>query len=76
VLEHRGEIDSDSIYEYLSVGGYAAFEKALFEMSGDEMVKTVSDSKAPSACLRYLSASRPGMGARATASSCWSSPSR
>jgi NADH-quinone oxidoreductase subunit F len=44
VLEHCGEIDSDSIYEYLSVGGYAALEKALFEMSGDDIVKTVSDS--------------------------------
>ena len=36
VLEHCGEIDSDSIREYLSVGGYTAFEKALFDMSHED----------------------------------------
>ncbi|MEZ4358503.1 MAG: NADH-quinone oxidoreductase subunit NuoF [Eubacteriales bacterium] len=44
VLEHCGHIDADSISEYIAVGGYSAFEKALFEMSGDEIVKEVKDS--------------------------------
>ncbi len=44
VLEHCGEIDSDSIEEYLGVGGYSAFEKALFEMQPADIVKEISDS--------------------------------
>lgn len=44
VLEHCGEIDSDSIREYLSVGGYTAFEKALFDMSADDIVNEISES--------------------------------
>ncbi|MBQ4577739.1 MAG: NADH-quinone oxidoreductase subunit NuoF [Clostridia bacterium] len=44
VLEHCGEIDSDSIREYLSVGGYTALEKALFEMKPEEIVTEISES--------------------------------
>ena len=44
VLGHCGEIDSDSIYEYIAAGGYEAFEKALFELDGDWIVKEISDS--------------------------------
>lgn len=44
VLEHCGHIDATSIKEYLAIGGYRAFEKALFEMSSDEIVKTIEDS--------------------------------
>ena len=44
VLEHCGEIDSDSIREYLSVGGYTAFEKALFEMEPADIVKQITES--------------------------------
>jgi NADH-quinone oxidoreductase subunit F len=44
VLEHCGEIDSDSILDYLGTGGYSAFEKALFAMDGDEIVRQISDS--------------------------------
>ncbi len=44
VLEHCGEIDSDSIEEYLGVGGYSAFEKALFDMQPADIVKEISDS--------------------------------
>ncbi len=44
VLEHCGEIDSDSIEEYLGVGGYTAFEKALFDMQPADIVKEISDS--------------------------------
>ena len=44
VLEHCGEIDSDSIEEYLAVGGYAALEKAIFEMQPADIVKEILDS--------------------------------
>ena len=44
VLEHCGHIDADSISEYIAIGGYTALEKALFDMSGDDIVKTVKDS--------------------------------
>ncbi|MBQ1948207.1 MAG: NADH-quinone oxidoreductase subunit NuoF [Clostridia bacterium] len=44
VLEHCGHIDADSILEYIAIGGYTALEKALFEMDGDEIVKTIKDS--------------------------------
>ncbi len=44
VLEHCGEIDSDSIEEYLGVGGYSALEKALFDMQPADIVKEIMDS--------------------------------
>ncbi len=44
VLEHCGHINADSINEYIAHGGYSAFEKALFDMNGDEIVATVKDS--------------------------------
>ena len=44
VLRHCGEIDSESIDEYIAVGGYTALEKALFDMTPDEIIKEVSDS--------------------------------
>jgi len=44
VLEHCGHIDATSIREYLGIGGYSAFEKALFEMTPDLIVSAVSDS--------------------------------
>ena len=44
VLEHCGHIDAESIEEYLSIGGYGALAKALFEMQPDEIVQAVSDS--------------------------------
>ena len=44
VLEHCGHIDAESIEEYLSIGGYSALAKALFEMSGDEVIQEVTDS--------------------------------
>ena len=45
VLEHCGKIDSDSIREYIAIGGYSAFEKALFDMSGDEIIAEISKSE-------------------------------
>ena len=44
VLEHCGHIDATSLQEYLSIGGYKAFEKALFEMTQDEIVKVIDES--------------------------------
>ncbi len=44
VLEHCGRIDADSIYEYIAIGGYEAFEKALFDMNQDEIISEVSKS--------------------------------
>ncbi|MBP0983123.1 MAG: NADH-quinone oxidoreductase subunit NuoF [Oscillospiraceae bacterium] len=44
VLEHCGHIDSLSIKEYLSQGGYSGFEKALFDMTRDEVIEEVSES--------------------------------
>ena len=44
VLEHCGKIDADSIREYIAIGGYAALEKALFEMDADSIVAQISES--------------------------------
>ena len=44
VLEHCGHIDAESIEEYLAIGGYTALAKCLFELSGDEIIREVSDS--------------------------------
>ncbi|MHC1761133.1 MAG: NADH-ubiquinone oxidoreductase-F iron-sulfur binding region domain-containing protein [Negativicutes bacterium] len=44
VLEHCGHIDATSLQEYLAIGGYKAFEKALFDMSPDEIVKVIEES--------------------------------
>ena len=45
VLEHCGRIDADSIREYIAIGGYSAFEKALFDMTGDEVIAEISKSE-------------------------------
>ncbi len=44
VLDHCGHIDSTSINEYLAIGGYSAFEKALFDMTADEIINEISES--------------------------------
>ncbi|MDR1607692.1 MAG: NADH-quinone oxidoreductase subunit NuoF [Deltaproteobacteria bacterium] len=44
VLEHCGQIDATSVKEYLGLGGYSAFEKALFDLSPDDIIKELSDS--------------------------------
>lgn len=44
VLEHCGHIDATSIKEYLGIGGYAAFEKALFDMSADEIIDEITEA--------------------------------
>ena len=44
VLEHCGHIDALSIKEYFGIGGYSAFEKALFEMTPDDIVNEITES--------------------------------
>ena len=44
VLENCGTTDAEDIDEYIAHDGYAAFEKALFEMTGEEICKEISDS--------------------------------
>lgn len=44
VLKNSGKTDAEEILEYIAVGGYSAFEKALFEMTDTEICKTISDS--------------------------------
>ena len=47
MLEHCGHIDATSLPEYLAIGGYSAFEKVLFDMTPDSVIKLMEDS-----CLR------------------------
>ena len=44
VMKDSGRSDAEDIYEYLALGGYAAFEKALFEMEPAEICKEIVDS--------------------------------
>ena len=44
VLKNSGKSDAEDLTEYLALGGYSAFEKALFEMDGAEICKVISDS--------------------------------
>ncbi len=44
VLEHCGHIDATSVQEYIAIGGYKAFEKALFDMDGQEIVEEIQKS--------------------------------
>lgn len=44
VLKNCGHIDAEHIEEYLSVGGYEALEKALFEMKPEEVIREITES--------------------------------
>ncbi len=44
VLGNCGHADATSIKEYLALGGFCAFEKALFDMTADEIVTEISES--------------------------------
>jgi len=44
ILDNCDKIDATSIEEYLGMGGYTAFEKALFDMTSEEIIKEISDS--------------------------------
>ncbi|MDR2070675.1 MAG: NADH-quinone oxidoreductase subunit NuoF [Treponema sp.] len=45
VLEQCGRINAESIAEYIATGGYSAFEKALFDMSREQIITEISGSK-------------------------------
>lgn len=44
VLEDCGQIDAESIEEYIAYGGYGALEKCLFDITEDEIIKSIYDS--------------------------------
>ncbi len=44
VLKNCGHIDAENIDEAIANGGYQALEKALFTMTPDEVIQTISDS--------------------------------
>lgn len=44
VLENCGKVDAESLDEYLAAGGFKALEKAMFEMSRDEVIDEVDKS--------------------------------
>lgn len=44
VLEHCGHIDATSIKEYLAIGGYRAVEKALFDISHEDILNEMLES--------------------------------
>jgi len=44
VLKNSGKSDAEDLKEYIARGGYAAFEKALFEMTDVEICKAIMDS--------------------------------
>lgn len=43
-LEHCGQINAESLKEYIAVGGYSAVAKALFEMTPKQIVDEITDS--------------------------------
>ena len=44
VLENCGSTDAEDLTEYIARDGYAAFEKALFEMTDEQICKEILDS--------------------------------
>ena len=44
VLANCGKSDAEDMEEYIAKGGYAAFEKALFEMTGEEICQEILTS--------------------------------
>ena len=44
VLENCGRFDSESLDEYLASGGFKALEKAMFEMSRDDVIEEIDKS--------------------------------
>ncbi len=44
VFKNSGKCDAEDIMEYLAVDGYKGFEKALFEMTDEQICKEVTDS--------------------------------
>ena len=44
VLKNSGKSDAEDMTEYLALGGYTAFEKALFTMTGEETCREIANS--------------------------------
>ena len=44
VLENCGRFDSESLDEYIAAGGFSALEKAMFDMTKDEVIDEVDKS--------------------------------
>ncbi|GHT78597.1 NADH dehydrogenase [Spirochaetia bacterium] len=44
VLGDCGRINAESIKEYLAIGGYTAFEKALFDMTQEQIIAEVTEA--------------------------------
>ncbi len=44
VLKNCGHIDAEHIREYFAIGGYTAFEKALFTMTPAEVINEITES--------------------------------
>ena len=44
VLEHCGDINALSIKDYIAIGGYQALEKALFDMTPEQIIDEVTTS--------------------------------
>ncbi|MBH1939482.1 NADH-quinone oxidoreductase subunit NuoF [Mobilitalea sibirica] len=44
VLDHCGHIDATSIKEYFANDGYTALEKALFDMTADEIINEITEA--------------------------------
>jgi NADH:ubiquinone oxidoreductase subunit F (NADH-binding)/(2Fe-2S) ferredoxin/NAD-dependent dihydropyrimidine dehydrogenase PreA subunit len=45
LLESNSKIDPKNIEDYLAIGGYAALAKSLFQMTPEDVMKEVKDSK-------------------------------
>ncbi|MDD6213119.1 MAG: NADH-quinone oxidoreductase subunit F, partial [Clostridiales bacterium] len=44
VLENCGKYDAESLEEYIASGGFRALEKAIYEMTPDEVINVVDES--------------------------------
>ncbi len=44
VLENSGKIDAESLDEYIAAGGFSALQKAMFDMTRDEVIDEVDKS--------------------------------
>ena len=44
VLKNSGKSDAEDMTEYLALGGYTAFEKALFTTTGEEICREIANS--------------------------------
>lgn len=44
VLENCGKVDAESLDEYIACGGFQAFEKALFELTEDQIIDEIDQS--------------------------------